>query len=76
MANNKLLFSILWILLLIFIGWPIAAFCAGWWVIILPFEGVHNIFKQNTTSLEKVMSWPRDIGMAIIKGQEKFPSPW
>lgn len=76
MANNNIVFSLLWVFLLIFLGWPIAAFCAGWWVIFLPFEELHKIFKQITSALEKVMTWPRDIGKAIIKGDTKFPSPW
>ena len=29
--------SFLWFLGLIFIGWPIAGFCAGWYILILPF---------------------------------------
>jgi hypothetical protein len=51
--NNKILFSILWIVLLVFLAWPIAAFCAAWWVIFLPFEGLHKIFVQITGFLEK-----------------------
>lgn len=33
MAKNPL-FSILWILLLVFIAWPVAGFCAGFWILL------------------------------------------
>ena len=29
--------SFLWFLGLFFIGWPVAGFCAGWYILILPF---------------------------------------
>jgi len=29
--------SFLWFLGLIFVGWPVAGFCAGWYILILPF---------------------------------------
>ncbi|GFH49384.1 hypothetical protein CTEN210_05860 [Chaetoceros tenuissimus] len=73
--TNKIVFSFLWILLLIFLAWPIAGFCSAWWVFFLPFEGLHNIFKQVTDFLEKIMTWPRDVGKAILNGDSKFPSP-
>lgn len=75
MAEKNFLFSFLWLLLLLFIGWPIAGICAGWWVFILPFEGIHDVVKQITGFLEKVMTWPRDIGKAILGGETTFPKP-
>ena len=29
--------SFVWFLGLVFVGWPIAGFCAGWYIIFLPF---------------------------------------
>ena len=29
--------SLVWLLALIFCGWPLAGFCAGWYILILPF---------------------------------------
>ena len=31
------IWSFLWFLGLIFIGYPVAGFCAGWYILILPF---------------------------------------
>ena len=33
MAKNPI-FSILWLALLVFIAWPVAAFCAGFWILL------------------------------------------
>jgi hypothetical protein len=35
---DKIVFSFIWILLLLFITWPIAGFCAGFWLFLQPFE--------------------------------------
>jgi len=50
---NKICFSLVWILFLIFLGWPVAYFCAAWWVFFLPFEGLFGFVKEVTTFLEK-----------------------
>ena len=34
----KVLWTIIWILVLWFIAWPVSFFCAGWYVCCLPFE--------------------------------------
>ena len=31
------LWMVIWFLLLIFIGFPVAGFCAGWYILIMPF---------------------------------------
>lgn len=33
MAKNPI-FAVLWIVLLIFIAWPVAGFCAGFWLLL------------------------------------------
>jgi len=74
--SNKIGFQIAWVLLLILIAWPVAAFCAGWWVFFLPFEDLHTLVPQAVEFLETIMTWPRTIGKAIFKGEDKFPAPW
>lgn len=75
-SSNKVIYSVAWFLLLIFLAWPIAGFCAAWWVFFLPFEGFHDIFVQITGFLEKIMTWPRDVGNAILSGTSTFPAPF
>ncbi len=31
------LWMIIWFIVLIFIGFPVAGFCAGWYILIVPF---------------------------------------
>ena len=31
------LWMIIWFLILIFLGFPVAGFCAGWYILIMPF---------------------------------------
>jgi hypothetical protein len=40
-----------------------------------PFEAVFQFVKQITAFLEKLITWPRDLGKAIMSCQETFPSP-
>ena len=40
-----------------------------------PFEGVAGFFKQINNFLEKLITWPRDVGKAIFDCQSSFPSP-
>jgi hypothetical protein len=38
--NQKLLYSIVWTLVLICIGWPLAWFITPVWIFLLPFEAI------------------------------------
>jgi hypothetical protein len=40
-----------------------------------PLEVVAPFFKQINTFLEKLITWPRDVGKAIWTCQTSFPSP-
>lgn len=113
--GKNIIFSIIWLLLLLFIAWPIAGFCAGIWIFLQvsgmearcvdqtrtqyrsrvlggywlrklthdrsllfstqPFEAIFQFVKQITAFLEKLITWPRDLGKAIMTCQESFPSP-
>ena len=36
----RLFFSLLWLIMLIFIAWPVAWFCSAIWLLLQPFEGM------------------------------------
>ncbi|KAI2500097.1 hypothetical protein MHU86_14364 [Fragilaria crotonensis] len=74
MASNPL-YAIIWLVLLVFIAWPIAGLLAFVWIILQPFEAVAPFFKQINNFLEKLITWPRDCGKAIWTCQTSFPSP-
>jgi hypothetical protein len=40
-----------------------------------PFEAVFHFVKQINDFLEKLITWPRELGVAIMNCHEKFPSP-
>jgi hypothetical protein len=68
MAKN-VIFGLLWLLLLVFIAWPVAGFCAGIWILLQPFEAVFAFVKQITTFLEKLITWPRECGQGKLNKQ-------
>lgn len=73
LEDNK--FRIIWALMLVFLSYPVSWFFAFWWVLIIPFETAHPLIKTATEFLEKLISWPRLVGQAIIQGESTFPNP-
>ncbi|KAL3762942.1 hypothetical protein ACHAWU_001089 [Discostella pseudostelligera] len=69
MARNPI-FAIIWLVLLFFLAWPIAAACAG------PFEACFHFIKDITNFLEKLITWPRDCGRAIGDCSTRCPTPF
>ncbi|KAL7434834.1 hypothetical protein ACHAXH_004438 [Discostella pseudostelligera] len=65
MARNPV-FAIIWLVLLFFLAWPIAAACAGLWIIL----------QDITNFLEKLITWPRDCGRAIGDCSTRCPTPF
>jgi hypothetical protein len=60
MANSNLVYSILWLIVLWFISWPIAGFAAGFWILIQVRSTVELVcltFYNNAPCRPKV---PRD----------------
>eukprot|EP00986_Skeletonema_menzelii_P000995 scaffold274_cov144-Skeletonema_menzelii.AAC.18 len=76
MAEKNFLFSIIWALLLFFIAWPLAWFCAWWWCLFIAFEGLFPFIKDITDFLFKIVSWPRVVGSAVLRGDPSFPTPF
>ena len=48
--------ALLWMILLWFIVWPIALFCAGFWIILQPFEALFPFIKTISEMLEKIIT--------------------
>ena len=36
-GSGNAMWSLVWFLILIFVAFPVAGFCAGWYILILPF---------------------------------------
>lgn len=71
-----LIIAILWLAILIFIAWPIAGIAAAIWVFLQPFESCFSFLKSLQNFLEKLVTWPRDLGHAISNCQSSFPAPF
>ena len=52
------------------------SFYNRWWVLLIAFEDLFPFIKQCTDFLEKIISWPRIVGSAMIRGDNQFPAPW
>lgn len=61
-----ILWAILWILILIFFGWPIASFIAGIWVCVMPFAVCISCCKSVMELLEKVVRLPETCAEGIV----------
>ena len=66
------LWAIIWILILIFFGWPIAFFVAGIWVCAMPFAVCMSFCKDVMELLEKVVTIPRTIAENIVGQKPLF----
>jgi len=78
MADNccSFFFSILWLAFLLFIAWPIAFAAAIVWLLLQPFEALlGNCAKSTNHFLEKLVTWPRECGKAIVDGSRGCPHP-
>ena len=75
MNAQSLCFSLLWIILLFFIAWPVAGICAGVWIILQPLEAFCGCFKDCSNFVEGFVTWPRKVGNAIVNGDSSCPTP-
>jgi hypothetical protein len=74
-VNKQLVQRLIWLFVTVFIAWPLAWFAAPVWVFLLPLEAVLEPIKGVTNFLEKVITWPRLMGQAVMDGRTDFPSP-
>ncbi|KAG7360765.1 hypothetical protein IV203_035864 [Nitzschia inconspicua] len=74
---HRIVYAIFWMLVLWFFVWPVASFCAWFWIVLQPLEACFpSPIKAINTFLEKLITWPRDFGHAIANCQTTFPAPF
>lgn len=61
-----ILWAIVWILLLIFLGWPIAFLVAGIWICLMPFAVCMDFLKDIQEALQKVVNLPTTFAENIV----------
>ncbi|KAL7557433.1 hypothetical protein ACA910_015268 [Epithemia clementina (nom. ined.)] len=72
---KNIFYSLIWLLLLIFIAWPVAGFCASIWLILQAFEGLFPFVRSINSFLENLVTWPRECGNAIANCSSQCPRP-
>jgi hypothetical protein len=65
----NILWSILWIILLLFIVWWIAGLAAWLYILIVPFAACIPLLKPLTDFLLKVVTFPYEVGTYIRDGK-------
>ncbi|CAF1086954.1 unnamed protein product [Brachionus calyciflorus] len=66
MAN--IIWSIVWILILWFLMWPIAGLLASFWILFMPFEACFPCLKEINTTLLKWIQYCEKVGQNIKSG--------
>ena len=67
-SSSCCLFSLVWILLLCWIIWPVAFLAGNLWILLQPFEAVVDVVQVANRILEQFVTWPR------VCGQGKYAS--
>jgi len=65
----NVLWALIWLILLLFIGWPIAGFCAGFYVLCLPFEVCISPLKDINELLYKGVKLPWEMANRLKEGR-------
>lgn len=70
---GNVLWSILNVIILILIGWPVAFLCCGAYITISPFAACFGSGCDAITDvLQKGVQWPRGLGAAIANGDSSM----
>lgn len=73
--KSPLAYSIVWLIMLVLLTYPLAWFLVWFWVLLMPLEHIFEPVKQLNDLLEKFITWPRMVGKAIWQSDEDFPNP-
>ncbi|CAK1544021.1 unnamed protein product [Leptosia nina] len=66
---GNVIFSIIWLIILIFIGFWVAGIAAGIYIIVLPFTVCINALSGLTDFLLSVVQFPKYCAQGIVDGR-------
>lgn len=66
---GNIIFSIIWLVVLILVSFWLAAFAAGFYIIILPFTVCIEALSGLTDFLLQVVQFPRYCAQAMMEGR-------
>ena len=65
----KIVWSVIWLILLIFIGWPVAGFCVKFYILLLPFSACIHPIEEITDLLFKGVRLPYEFAIRLKDGK-------
>jgi len=68
-GRGNIVWTIIWIIILEFIGWPICQFLCWWFVYFLPWSACFGCLNDIIRILEKYMKFVYEIGCNIRDGR-------
>jgi len=68
-------YSLVWLIILVFIAWPLAIFITPFWLFLQPLEAFCSLFADINGVLERFVTWPRTLGSAIADCSSNCPQP-
>ena len=73
MGNTNFLWTLVNLVVLVVIGWPISLICSGFYVFISPFAAcLGSGCDKISDILKKGVEWPRGLGKSIANGDDKI----
>ncbi|GAX15933.1 hypothetical protein FisN_22Hh217 [Fistulifera solaris] len=70
-----MVYSVIWIILLFLVVWPLGWFLSPIWIVLLAGEAFLPPVRELNRFIEKLLTWPRTMGYAIQEGRTEFPTP-
>ncbi|KAL7578809.1 hypothetical protein ACA910_016030 [Epithemia clementina (nom. ined.)] len=74
--QRNLFYSLIWVILVCVVVVPLASFLAPFWLVLQIVEPLLPVIRDITNLLEKLLTWPRKMGLAIFESRETFPNPF
>ncbi|CAG5121503.1 unnamed protein product [Candidula unifasciata] len=71
-SGNFTIWSLVWLLILLFLGWPIACILAWLYILLMPFAVCISALKDIMDFLEKCIKLPKTCAEGIMNGKSPF----
>ncbi|BFZ21463.1 hypothetical protein BsWGS_24502 [Bradybaena similaris] len=69
---NFTIWSVVWLLILWFLGWPIAFLVVWLYILLMPFAVCVSFLKDIMDTLEKLFKLPHTCAEGIVNGNSPF----
>mmetsp|Transcript_7578 Transcript_7578/g.14367 ORF Transcript_7578/g.14367 Transcript_7578/m.14367 type:complete len:105 (+) Transcript_7578:180-494(+) len=73
--KRRFFWSILWLIFSIGVALPLCSMLAPIWLMLQLVEAFLPVLRDVNIFLEKLLTWPRMLGVAIYESSDTFPNP-